>query len=433
MRKALFYLTYNGIYNFTNGIGTQTQLLLRGLERLRHTLTQRYGPFDLHVVCPLPDEHTWGYDAAFFQCQKQRLAALQGQLHCLPYRSQAHTELWDVATWQHLSAQAARIIQQQRQTYDECLLICVDQPWLHTPHDLPPVSADQPGRVQALLVLYNTALTRNAAAPDRAEMAWEQTGLARACVDPQVAIADVCPSFTTHLRTFYDLPTARFAPYTSSILVDDDEFQLLDEALVAQTLQRYHVPLQQDLIVAFGRAAPIKGFELLIPALTGVRERCHFVLISVPYVDDPYQQTYDRLLTAHQIRATHVRSFTRELPRALCQWPRTRMVVVPSRQETFANIPLEVALWARHQGPVVVTSRVGGFADQITDGRNGFFIDITRPETMTPTLQQILALPQEACRAIRRCAYEKVVRQYDFRLNFPRTLAWFWEERALTV
>ena len=34
MRKALFYLTYNGIYNFTNGIGTQTQLLLRGLERL---------------------------------------------------------------------------------------------------------------------------------------------------------------------------------------------------------------------------------------------------------------------------------------------------------------------------------------------------------------------------------------------------------------
>ena len=32
MPKAIFYLTYNGIYNLTNGIGTQTQLLLRGLE-----------------------------------------------------------------------------------------------------------------------------------------------------------------------------------------------------------------------------------------------------------------------------------------------------------------------------------------------------------------------------------------------------------------
>ena len=30
MPNAIFYLTYNGIYNFTNGIGTQTQLLLRG-------------------------------------------------------------------------------------------------------------------------------------------------------------------------------------------------------------------------------------------------------------------------------------------------------------------------------------------------------------------------------------------------------------------
>jgi glycosyltransferase involved in cell wall biosynthesis len=428
MRKALFYLTYNGIYNFTNGIGTQTQLLLRGLECLHPALTRRYGPFDLHVVCPLPDEHTWGYDAVFFQRQKQRLAALRGQLHCLPYKHQPHTQLWDRATWQHLSEQAARMIQQQRQAYDACLLICIDQPWLHTPHYLPPVAAGQPGHVQTLLVLYNTAFIRNAAAPDKTEIAWEQTGLARAGVDPQVAIADVCPSFTTHLQTFYDLPAARFAPYTSSILVDDDEFQLLDETLVAQILQRYHVPLDKDLIVAFGRAAPIKGFELLIPALAGVRERCHFVLISVPYVDDPYQQTYDHLLTAYQIRATHVRSFTRALPRALCQWPRARMVVVPSRQETFSNIPLEVALWARHQGPVVVTSRVGGFVDQIVDGHTGFFLDITNPETMTHTLQQILALPQETCYAIRRCAYEKVVQQYDFRHNFPRTLAWFWSE-----
>jgi glycosyltransferase involved in cell wall biosynthesis len=80
----------------------------------------------------------------------------------------------------------------------------------------------------------------------------------------------------------------------------------------------------------------------------------------------------------------------------------------------------------------MVTSRVGGFVDQITDGDNGFFIDITRPETISQTLQQILALPQEVCRAIRRRAYEKVVQQYDFRQNFPRTLAWFWEERALT-
>ena len=433
MRKALFYFTYNGIYNFTNGIGTQTQLLLRGLEHLQPRLTRQFGAFDVHVVCPLPDQHTWGYDAAFFQRQQERLAALQGQLHLLPYKSRPEVELWDVATWHHLSAQAARLIQQQRQAYDACLLICVDQPWLHTPRYLPSAPPDTGGPVHTLLVLYSTAFIRNAAAPDKTEMLWERDGLAPACLDPQVAIADVCPSFTTHIRAFYALPTARFAPYTSSILTADAEFRLLDEAQVAQTLQGYDVPLDRDLIVAFGRATPLKGFETLIPALEGVRERCHFVLISVPYPGDPYQQTYDRLLAASRLSATHVRSFTRDLPRALCQWSRTRMVVLPSRQETFSNIPLEVALWARRQGPVVVASAVGGFVDQIVHGHNGFLIDVARPETITRIVQQVLSLAPEALAAMRQQAYARVVQQHDFQQNFPTTLAWFWGESRLTA
>ena len=67
MTHAIIYLTYNGLYNFTNGIGTQTQLLLRGLEVLQDTLTQQSGPLHLHIVCPQPDTATWGFDAAFFQ------------------------------------------------------------------------------------------------------------------------------------------------------------------------------------------------------------------------------------------------------------------------------------------------------------------------------------------------------------------------------
>ena len=70
MRNAIFYLTYNGLYNFTNGIGTQTQLLISGLEVLRESLVRQYGPIDVHLVCPLPDALTWGYDQAFFQRQQ---------------------------------------------------------------------------------------------------------------------------------------------------------------------------------------------------------------------------------------------------------------------------------------------------------------------------------------------------------------------------
>src|SRR5215475_3976709 len=286
MSKALFYLTYNGIYNFTNGIGTQTQLLLRGLERLQPALERQYGPIPLHVVCPHPDDATWGYDQQFLQRQQQRLEALGGQLHFISYKSRPEDDLWDVARWHTLCAEAAQLLLQLCTKYDHCLIIPIDQPWLQTPLYMARLAPDIFQRVQALLVLYSTAFIRNATAPDAEEMRWERDGLALACSAANVAIADLCPSFTAHLQDFYPLQGARFAPYTSSILVEDAEFAPLAAWDVRATLQRYGVPRDCDLIVAFGRATPLKGFETLIAALGAVRERCHFVLISVPYIND---------------------------------------------------------------------------------------------------------------------------------------------------
>jgi glycosyltransferase involved in cell wall biosynthesis len=196
---------------------------------------------------------------------------------------------------------------------------------------------------------------------------------------------------------------------------------------VRTTLQSFGIPLNADVVLAFGRAASIKGFEWLIPALAPLRDRIHFVLISVPYInDDSQQQMYDQLLQQHAIRATHIKAFTRDLPRALCQWPRTKMVVVPSRHETFSNIPLEVALWARENGPVVVASTIGGFVDQIEAGITGFFIDNSSSQHITQTLLHVLDLSEDAHAAIRYQAYQRVIRAFDFAQNFPVTLRWFW-------
>jgi glycosyltransferase involved in cell wall biosynthesis len=101
-------------------------------------------------------------------------------------------------------------------------------------------------------------------------------------------------------------------------------------------------------------------------------------------------------------------------------------VLMPSQQETFSNIFLEVALWARHGGPVAVASRIGGFVDQIEPGVTGFFLDLTSRDAMAHTVQQVLDLPDDTHAMIRRHAYERVVRQYDFSQNFPATLRWFW-------
>ena len=106
------------------------------------------------------------------------------------------------------------------------------------------------------------------------------------------------------------------------------------------------------------------------------------------------------------------------------------MVLVPSRHETFSNIPLEVALWARNHGPVVVASRAGGFVDQIEAGVTGFFIDISSPQHITQTMLQVLALSPEAHATIRQRAYQRVIHAFDFVQNFPVTLRWFWQRAS---
>jgi glycosyltransferase involved in cell wall biosynthesis len=429
MRHAIFYLTYNGLYNFTNGIGTQTQLLISGFEATQEALTTRYGPIDVHIVCPLPDERTWGYDHAFFQRQQQRLAGLGGRVHLVPYKQEPGQDLWEIRSWQSLCQNVAPLLHTQTAAYERSLIVCVDQPWLQTPYALG-VGGGQalPGHIDMLLVLYSTTFIRYWEAPDATEIAWEQEGLEASQPGSRVAIADICPSFTAHLKTRFRLPAAQFAPYTSSILVDDPTFALQDEAAVRTTLQADGIPLDADVVLAFGRAERIKGFERLIPALAPVRDRVHFVLISVPYIsDDSQQRVYDQLLQQYAIRATHIKAFTRDLPRALCQWPRTKMVVVPSRHEPFSNIPLEVALWAREHGPVVVASAAGGFVDQIEAGVTGFFIDTSSRQHITRTLRQVLDLSPDAHATIRRQAYQRVIRAFDFAQNFPVTLQWFWQ------
>jgi glycosyltransferase involved in cell wall biosynthesis len=429
MRNAIFYLTYNGLYNFTNGIGTQTQLLISGLEALQETLVRLYGSIDLHVVCPTPDAHTWGYDQAFFLRQQERLGQLGGYVHFIPYKQEPAQDLWEIGSWKSLCQNVAPLLHAQTAAYERSLIICVDQPWVQTPYALGiGHSLVLPRQVDMLLVLYSTAFIRYGEMPDAAEVVWEQEGLEASRPGSRVALADICPSFTAHLKTHFRLSSAQFAPYTSSILVDDPTFVLQDETVVRTTLRAYGIPLDADLVLAFGRAAPIKGFERLIPALAPLRDRLHFVLISVPYInDDSQQQIYDQLVQQHAIWATHIKAFTRELPRALCQWPRTKIVVVPSRHETFSNIPLEVALWAREKGPVIAASTAGGFVDQIEPGITGFLIDILSGQHITQTLRQVLDLSPEAQAAIRHRAHQRVVQNYDFLQNFPATLRWFWQ------
>lgn len=426
MTRAIFYLTYNGICNNTNGIGTQTKTFLAGMQRHYERLATEFGPFAVHLAGQVCGESWWGYSRDNLAEAQAITRKLGGDVHVCPYQTAANAEFWTPAGWLALSTGAAAIVLNEARRYESTLVIANDIPFLHTPLILERAKADAGVRVQSLVALYGSTYVHLRGSPDPARLQWEREGLAAArCSD--VRIGHFSDFMRTHFRERYGVDACAFVPYRSSLLLEHDDFRPLSQVEIAAILARRAIPLDRPLILAFGRADPIKGFDLLLGSLDSLRGRVHLVLNVVPYAADaPILACYRRLIAQHGLSATLLSGYSRELPRALSQWHGTRAVVVPSRGEPLSNIPFEVSLWARRSGPLLVCSNVDGFPEQIDNGVNGLLFDIDAPGDLERVLTEALSLPEERRGAMRAAAAARVLRERDFARNFAQMLAAFW-------
>jgi glycosyltransferase involved in cell wall biosynthesis len=395
MTRALLYCTFNGIANCTNGIGRQAQTLLGALSRRWDELTALTGPFTPYVAIPEPGPATWAYDPALLTESRQIIEARGGQV--IPLRYDAKAEFWSRAVWEQLSQAAASAAADLAGRYDQVGVIAVDTPFAGTGSAFlaRPAGPGQ-GGVTILLALYGTARIHGRPAPDPGRLAWEQASLA-ATAGPGVRVADIGTFLTSHLAAAYGVPEERFVPWRSSLDLTAPDLQPMAPGQAAAVAEAFGVPAGRPVIAAIGRTDPVKGLDLLIDALGPLRDRAHLVAVVVPFDGhDPLLDAYRRQITARRLSATLVPRFTRDLPRALAALPATRAVACPSRGETLANVPFEVALWARHGGPVVVGPDRDGFREQIAHGRTGILYDPGQPGALTAALAAALDLDPAA-------------------------------------
>jgi glycosyltransferase involved in cell wall biosynthesis len=429
-RRAILYCTVNGVCNNTNGLGRQTKTLLSALARRGAELTRLVCPFDVHVACPQPGPDTWAFSPVDLAFSQQVVAAWGGLVHTLPYDTRA--EFWSVATWQALSEAGAGCAVELARRYDELLVIAVDTPFVVLGEvlacrNLPETRC----RVRVLLAYYSTAFIVERPHPSPARIAWERRGIDSANADADVWVGDVGRFLSSHLRSEFGLRPGRLAPFTSSLDLASPDLQPMPTATAREVAACWQVPLDRSLVITIGRTDPIKGIDILIHAMGPLRDEVHVVIIAVPFdSDDPLITEYARRIAAEGLRTTFVTTYTRELPRALSGLAQTRAVVCPSRGEALANVPFEVALWARHAGPVVVAPRRDGFVEQIDDGVTGVLYDSSAPGGLTRAIRQALGLCEAVRAGMRAAAYERVRAERDVVCNLAETLAFFWPSRG---
>lgn len=426
MTNAVFYLTYNGVFNNTNGIGTQTRTFLSGMEQHHAVLAREFGDFNVHLIAPVPNERWWGYSPDALAYAHTIARRLGGGVHFCPYLT-GDDDFWSAPSWLAISTAAAAIVLEWAQRYDRLLVIANDIPFLHAPGIIARARGDFGVDIQSLIALYGSSYIHTPRAIDAARLGWERTGLTAASAFPSVFVGDVGAFLSGHFTERFGVPPARFAPYRSSLNLSHPDFAPLDGPAITAVLRKHGIPEDRPLVLAFGRADWIKGFDVLLGGLDEVRERVHLVLNVVPYEDDaPILHSYRDLITRQRLSASLLVGYSRELPRALSQWPNTRVVVCPSRGEPLSNVPFEVSLWAREAGPVLLCADRDGYREQVEDGVNGFLFAADRSRALARQIGAILDLDAESLCTIRRNAYDKVMRERDFGRNFRDTLAFFW-------
>jgi glycosyltransferase involved in cell wall biosynthesis len=185
----------------------------------------------------------------------------------------------------------------------------------------------------------------------------------------------------------------------------------------------FGIPVDRPLLLTIGRTAATKGIDLLLDAVAECHYHVHLVVIVVPIGDrDPLVDDYRRRIADLRLDATLITRFTRRLPRALASLPTTRAVVCSSRGETLANVPFEVALWARNGGPIVVAPARDGFLEQITHEHNGLLYDPIQPAALVSALHQAMELDPLTRTRMCATAYDRVTAERDVIPNLAETL-----------
>jgi len=424
MKNALFYLTYNGVYNYTTGIGTQTKTILKGLKSFYPHLKQIYGDFDFNIIVPRFNSTVDGYSPKHLDFAEQTVKKLGGKCYvCKSSLDAPNTDFWSVKNWTRIAKSASKIILDESLKYENVIILAVDPPFLHVPR----LVAEQPGsdpKYKSVILMYTSSYIHNKKNSSYEKLGWEYTGLASTRLHNTIKVGDTCEFMTEHFHKYYGVGKDSFVPYHSSLFLEDEDFKILPLNIILSTLKKYEIPLDKDIVFAFGRASWIKGFDILIDALQSVKLNVHLVLLTVPF--EIASVNYKQQLCKLKISYTYIHKFSRELPKALCQYARCKAVICPSRGEPFSNIPLEVGLWAHKNGPVIVSSNVDGYPEQIDNEKNGFIFDLNNPDELSRTIARVFCLPKREISNIRLEAYKKVVNEREFCKNFSSLLSSFW-------
>jgi glycosyltransferase involved in cell wall biosynthesis len=177
----------------------------------------------------------------------------------------------------------------------------------------------------------------------------------------------------------------------------------------SSTLSEKATALDHDRIVCVGRLHPVKGQDVLLHALSRLRDKhpnVNVVFVGGGGLKEEYHSLAARLGVLDRCQFIG----TQPGPEVLRELATAMISVVPSRSEAFGVVNIE----SMAVGTPVVASRVGGISEIIRDGVDGFLVPPDDVDALADRLSRVLSdapLRSELGRNARRRFLERYERE----------------------
>ncbi|MBA7507586.1 N-acetyl-alpha-D-glucosaminyl L-malate synthase [subsurface metagenome] len=164
--------------------------------------------------------------------------------------------------------------------------------------------------------------------------------------------------------------------------IDLDRFQDLNPRTIREGLK---VNSDERLILFVGGLKPTKGLEYLIQAMSSISQsemKMKLLLVGQGEERDRLEQLAKNLGLSSYVKFVGEVPY-KEVPEYMAA---SDVFVLPSLSEGFPNVILE----AMASGMPIVATRVGGLAEIIKDGDNGFLVEPGNPQQLAEKVLLIL-------------------------------------------
>lgn len=223
----------------------------------------------------------------------------------------------------------------------------------------------------------------------------------------------------------YCLKRRKTIKITNGIL--KDEFYQYSHKYLRKILKQLKVPLNQKILLAYGRAVYYKGFDILLKSYKYLRkskERPYLIMITPKEKHElKYFQNLRRLFKKYKIKGLIKGEFDYLLPRIIIQFENTIGVIVPSRKEPFGLIPIEI-MGNPYSRAIAIVSNVGEFPYVIKNAKNGFIFKINNPKMLARQIKMVLNLNEKERQKIKENAFKIVYKKYNYLENVKN----FWNK-----